>query len=134
MMQFDLRRPCAGCPFRTDCLPGWLGEKPAARIAESITEGDAPFVCHKTIERNALGERLEGPHEQHCAGALLVLDRDPRAGGLWANLAVRMAGFCQVLRAELLDRTAPVFASFAAFVAHHAQPIGGSGAKKSPAK
>lgn len=47
-MNFDLKKPCAKCPFRTDCLKGWLGEERAEEIATGITEEQQTFSCHET--------------------------------------------------------------------------------------
>lgn len=56
-----LTKPCKGCPFRIDCLKGWLGK---AR-AEEISEAES-FTCHKTEEPNRL----------QCAGHMLLLEEE----------------------------------------------------------
>lgn len=38
------------CPFRTDCLKGWLG----AERAKEISDADK-FVCHKNNKRQCSG-------------------------------------------------------------------------------
>ncbi len=53
----NAKKPCDGkikCPFRTDCLSGWIGEE---RIKE-IIDGES-FVCHKN-------------HNLQCAGHLIL--------------------------------------------------------------
>ena len=53
------KKPCKNCPFRKDCLAGWLG---SVRIVE-ILESDS-FVCHKTTggEKTLL----------QCAGFMII--------------------------------------------------------------
>lgn len=109
-MNFDLRRPCPKCPFRTDCMEGWLSRGRAAEIAHSLTVEQAPFACHETTE--ATGST--GP-ERHCAGALLVLDRSGEPPGQLARIAERTG----VFKPDELDTDAPVFDSLHAFIEHH---------------
>ena len=66
-MDFDLKSPCNNCPFRRDCLVGWLGEDRAKGIIKSITEKAGTFRCHKT-GRTTGGKKVD---EQHCAGAII---------------------------------------------------------------
>lgn len=115
-MKFDLKRPCANCPFRTDCRKGWLGKARATEIAKTLQQ-DSTFACHKTTE--ATGQ-TDDEKKQHCAGALLTLDKDPHLGGAYANLAVRLAARLLGFRREQLDQKAPVFNSFQDFIKHHA--------------
>ena len=104
-MNFDLHKPCATCPFRTDCLPGWLGHKRANEVAEGLNGGNT-FQCHCTL----------GAAPQPCAGALIVLRADQ--GGFSGALSVACAmGW---LDYNALDAEAPVFASLEAFIEHHA--------------
>lgn len=53
--------PCPNCPFRKDCLKGWLG---AERMAEIIASDS--FVCHKTSRQRIVSRR-------QCAGHMLLL-------------------------------------------------------------
>lgn len=46
-------KPCSNCPFRTDCLKGWLG---AERIKEIIDSES--FVCHKNTDLQCAGHML----------------------------------------------------------------------------
>ena len=48
-------KPCKNCPFRKDCLKGWLGEDRAEEICKAES-----FSCHKD---NSL----------QCAGHLLLM-------------------------------------------------------------
>lgn len=50
--------PCTGkakCPFRKDCLKGWLGKERATEIIQSLS-----FTCHKEDKA------------KQCAGHILV--------------------------------------------------------------
>lgn len=49
----NCKTPCKHCPFRKDCLPGWLGKE---RITE-ILEQDS-FVCHKDTGLQCAGFML----------------------------------------------------------------------------
>jgi hypothetical protein len=111
LMDFDLVRPCKHCPFRTDCLEGWLSRGRASEIATALTRGQATFACHETTESGGAGRG----REQHCAGALLVLERQGVAPPQLARVAERL-GFRDPDR---LDQGAPVFDSLSAFVKHH---------------
>lgn len=59
-----VKKPCKDCPFRKDCLKGWLNRM------EEILEADT-FVCHKN-------------NDLQCAGHMLMKGRD--------NAFVRLAG------------------------------------------
>lgn len=109
-MKFDLVRPCPKCPFRTDCMEGWLSRARAAEIAHSITVDQATFACHETTEAGG----SDGP-EQHCAGALLVLENSGEPPGQLARIAGRLGKFDP----DQLGQDAPVFPSLAAFIDHH---------------
>lgn len=110
-MGFKLRRPCAKCPFRTDCMPEWLNRGRAAEIANSITKEQQAFQCHETTE---VGGADPGG-EQHCAGALILLEKS----GVGFGQVARIAGRMGVFDPEKLDLEAPVFDTISAFVEHH---------------
>lgn len=73
-MNFSLKRPCAKCPFRTDVHP-YLPPERADEILTAITVQDATFACHETTEFDEEGEHCSSSDEQHCAGALILLER-----------------------------------------------------------
>ena len=78
-MNFDLHRPCASCPFRTD-KPFFLPPERRDEIATGL-ESDMTFSCHMTNDFCDEPEDCgcEGVHEtrrsQHCAGAMIVLEK-----------------------------------------------------------
>lgn len=73
-MNFSLKRPCAKCPFRTDVRP-YLRPERAEEILLAITEQDATFACHETTEHDEDGDHMLTAKEQHCAGALIMLEK-----------------------------------------------------------
>lgn len=46
-----VRKPCKDCPFRKDCMKGWLNRMP------EILEADS-FVCHKNTDLQCAGHML----------------------------------------------------------------------------
>lgn len=112
-MKFDLHRPCANCPFRHD-VPGYLTPARAHEIATALLN-DATFTCHKTIESTDDGT-VETPQSQHCAGALIFLERQDRP-----NQMMRWMERIGCYDYRLLDPNAPVFDSAGEFIAHHAR-------------
>lgn len=49
----NVRKPCRDCPFRKDCLKGWLG---ASRMHQILSEPS--FVCHKNTALQCAGHML----------------------------------------------------------------------------
>jgi hypothetical protein len=121
MTGFDLRRPCAPgssgvpCPFLRSCPRGWL-----SRRAEEIADGlrsDRTFSCHKTVELDEDGsESVNLAAEQHCAGALIVLEK---GGEPWPQLA-RISERLGLFDPGELDMDADTFDDLDEFVEHHA--------------
>ena len=71
-MNFNLTKPCADCPFRTDKhFP--LNAERAEDIAHGLTVQQGTFACHKTIDYS--GDDPEHVKKtEHCAGALIMLE------------------------------------------------------------
>lgn len=113
-MNFNLIRPCAECPFRTD-VKGYLRGGRAREIANSLLR-DATFTCHKTNEYDDDGEPEETSKSEHCAGALILLEKMGMP-----NQMMRIAGRLRFYDPEKLDMDAPVFDCDSEFVDHHAQ-------------
>lgn len=112
-MKFDLVRPCANCPFRSD-RPGYLTAERVESIINAITREQRTFSCHKT-NRFEDGEAVETANSQHCAGALIFLERMEAPNQLM-RIAERL-GFYDRTK---LDMDAPVFEDVEAMAA--AQP------------
>ena len=109
-MDFKLKHPCAGCPFRTDITFGFTRER-AQEIAASLEDGT--FPCHKTVDY-ALEDPCDQLNEgtQHCAGAAIMRLKMGRPGRM-LQIAERL-GLVD-LDGYRLD--APVFDSEHDFVA-----------------
>lgn len=115
-MQTDLTRPCKLCPFRTDCLKGWLGRERAEEITEALLN-DQSFACHETVDHTNDEDdqpHVTGPNEQHCAGAMILLEKLELANQ-WMRISERL-GFYDRTK---LDMKAEVFDSFEEFIDRH---------------
>jgi hypothetical protein len=115
-MDFDLKRPCQHCPFRTDCLKGWLGRERAREIADSILRGE-PFPCHETTVEGEDGEHISSSWEQHCAGSMILLEGLGKNG--MPNQLMHIAERLGLYDRHALDMAAPVFGSAEDFIDHH---------------
>lgn len=113
-MKFDLIRPCGNCPFRTDCLSGWLGENRAEDIAHSLTGQDKTFPCHKTTSTDEKGDTIETRDSQHCAGAMIMLEKLENP-----NQLMRIAERLRMYDRFKLDMDADVFDNPEEFIEHH---------------
>ncbi len=55
-MKFNMKRPCANCPFLKAAVQplneGWLGEGHAADIVDTLSRKDGSFSCHKSVPRD----------------------------------------------------------------------------------
>lgn len=102
----DLVRPCAKCPFRNDIDP-YL--RPG-RVKEIVTGliHDQSFTCHETLDERG----RETPRSQHCAGALILLEKHQKPTQLM-RIFERLGGY----DASKLDMKAPVFKSFGSMMA-----------------
>lgn len=110
-MRYDLVRPCANCPFRTDGH-GYLRAERAREIARSL-HGGAEFPCHVTTEDTDEGGRVAVPTSHFCAGALIALEREGQP-----NQMMRIAERLGIYDASKLDMTSPV-GTTKDFIARH---------------
>ena len=113
-MKYTMKSPCAECPFRRD-RPGFLRRARVQSIADGLlAEGETcqPFKCHKTI---GMGEDA-----QHCAGALIVLEKmnRPHLGMLTGRMLSEYDGHPDVGHPH-------VFHNMKQFVEHHARQLPG---------
>lgn len=114
-MSFNLKRPCTNCPFRTDIRP-FLNPSRAAEICNAMLVADESFWCHKTIDYGGESEGETTKKTQHCAGALILLEKLDRP-----NQLMRIAERLGMYDRTQLDMAAPVFESPDEFVeaCHH---------------
>lgn len=69
---FNLKSPCANCPFRVGYGSSFRLSK--SRLDEIYT---APaFQCHKTLKYNDEGLSSAGNKPQQCAGLMAVLNQE----------------------------------------------------------
>lgn len=116
-MNFDMTKPCRNCPFRRDCLEGWLGEERAAEIADSL-ERDRSFPCHETTKFDDDGDHVPTDSEQHCAGAMLILEKLKQPNQMM-RISERLGFYDHTkLDQEGYDL---VFDDFGEFIDHHAE-------------
>ena len=101
-MKFDLIRPCANCPFRSD-RPGFLTAARVEEIVDSMVGEQRTFSCHKTNSFDD-GEAIETKNSQHCGGALIFLERMERP-----NQLMRIAERFGFYDRTKLDMSSPVF-------------------------
>lgn len=113
-MKMNLKSPCAKCPFRTDCLKGWLGKDRAEQIANSLSIHQQSFACHETTKTDNEGNVVESDGEEHCAGAIILLERSGRA-----NQWMRWMGRLGMYDHTKMKMESPVFKTFKDFVKHH---------------
>ena len=107
-MKLDMTAPCDNCPFRTDAegFHRTLGYERVEEILDSMITLQQTFQCHKTLQYDEEGDFIEGPNAQHCAGALILLEKEERP-----NQMMRwMERIGQYDRTKL-DMGAPVFDS-----------------------
>lgn len=104
-MKFDLKRPCKDCPFRTD-INFYLRTDRVKEICHSITVDDATFACHKTTQHDDEGDLQVTKKSQHCAGALIMLEKIDRPNQM-TRIMERLGGYD---RREMAMK-APVFDS-----------------------
>lgn len=120
-MNFDLKRPCKQCPFRTD-VPGYLTKGRVDELKGALVAQDGVFSCHKTVDYSdddgyddcdVPQPRVPSADEQHCAGALILLEKLEQP-----NQMMRIAERLGFYDREQLDMAAPVFDTFAQMKRH----------------
>lgn len=113
-MNFDMVKPCLSCPFRSDIRP-FLTQDRAEEIGNAITLGQSSFTCHQTTVpcegEESFGSMKDGPNAQHCAGALILLEKleQPNQMMRWME---RIGQYDR----KKLDMNAPVFDTVDEFI------------------
>jgi hypothetical protein len=101
-MKFDLVAPCKDCPFRTD-VQLFLHPERAEEICDALERG-LTFSCHKTNDFDEEGETTETADSQHCAGALIMLEKMEMP-----NQMMRIAERLHMYDASKLRMDSPVY-------------------------
>ena len=113
-MDFSMREPCDKCPFRKD-RPAYLRAERAKEICRTLLSGST-FTCHQTTVPDEEDEEMtDGPNAQHCAGALIFLEKQNAP-----NQLMRIAERIGKYHPKRLRAKGTVFASTRAMV--EAQP------------
>lgn len=97
-MKYTLTKPCKDCPFRSD-IKGYLTKARVREIIYGITSEQKTFSCHKTNDE----ECNETENSQHCAGALIFLERRNQP-----NQMMRIAERLGLYDRRKLDMESPV--------------------------
>lgn len=100
------------CPFRTDCMEGWLGRTRAQEILTGITVDDQWFACHQTVEHDDEGYATH--QGSQCAGSLILLEKNENP-----HQGMRIAERLGIYDRTKLVMDAPVFDTYEAFIEHH---------------
>lgn len=103
-MNYALTSPCENCPFRRD-VPGYLHPGRVTEIERSLER--ATFPCHKTTEFDDDGQARATAKTQHCAGALILLEKLERPSQM-----MRISERCGFYDRRKLKIDAPVFDNF----------------------
>ncbi len=103
-MKFNLNKPCADCPFRTDIKP-YLRAGRAQEITNAVLRENKTFQCHKTLDKK-MGS--------HCAGALVLVEKTKKP-----NAMIQIAERLGIYDPSKLDLDAPVYESQNAMVETH---------------
>jgi hypothetical protein len=101
---YGMTTPCAKCPFRNDIRP-YLTSDRVREIEHSLLR--AEFPCHTTTEHDDEGECVPTGNEIHCAGALILMEKEQRSGQM-----MRIAERLGMYDPTKLDMGAPVYNSF----------------------
>lgn len=117
-MKYDLMTPCANCPFRHDLKSGPFI---ASERCEEILMSNAEFACHKTLDydgdetdEEGFSEAAELPTTQHCAGVLIILEREERPHQMM-RIMERLGGYDR----SKLNMDAPVYDSIEEAISVH---------------
>ena len=109
-MKLHPKPPCDDCPFRV--APRFhFDEDRACEIAQALRRGES-FSCHKTLDYSESAGAVT-PQTRHCAGAMLVLEKEGRPNQLM-QVAQRLGCYdAEGLRQA--SRHVPVYADLDAF-------------------
>jgi hypothetical protein len=117
-MNFKCVSPCPECPFRND-IAAYLTKGRVGLMERELLHERKSFSCHKTVDYSRSSEGRETKKSQHCAGAMILMEKMRKAGSSHGTTAYELAhrlallfkkpDFCDISK---LDMAAPVFDSF----------------------
>lgn len=105
-MNFNLRKPCKDCPFLIDRRFS-LHPRRVDEIGRALVREQKTFACHKTVKHDDDGRAISHKDEEHCAGALIMLERMERP-----NQMMRISERLGFYDRTKLDMSAKIFSSF----------------------
>lgn len=111
-MNYDLKKPCPQCPFRTDIKP-FIHPERSEDICDSLERGQ-DFPCHKTTGEGEDGETTVESSSQMCAGAMIMLERMGRPTQMM-RISERFGKYNH----KLLDMESPVYENTGAMIDRH---------------
>lgn len=106
-------KPCDNCPFRKDCVDGWLTEGRAKEIINSIAVKKEAFVCHKTYS-NKNSKKVITQKSKGCAGAAMLLLKNNTL-----NTPLQIAIKLNLTAPEQFSGTNMVFDTYEEFISRH---------------
>lgn len=109
-MNYKLTKPCINCPFRNDTKP-FLTRPRAREIINAIVNMQGTFPCHKTVDYDDDGEGRETPKTQHCAGAMILLEKINAP-----NQMMRIAERLGMYDYKKLEMNSPIFDTTQEFI------------------
>lgn len=114
-MKFNVKSPCAHCPFRND-IRGYLRKSRAEEIVNHLSADDSSwFSCHETT--TSKGRSTKHPDAAQCAGAMLLQVKLNRP-----NIITRVAIATGALDLNKLNNKLKIiFNSYKEFIQHHAR-------------
>jgi hypothetical protein len=98
-MNYNLKKPCSSCPFRSDKL---FPLHPSR--ARNIIYGNGEFACHKTVDYSDDSEGRTKSKSEHCAGLLILLEHMGQPHQMM-RVSERLGAYDR----HALDMTAPVY-------------------------
>jgi hypothetical protein len=105
-MKMELTQPCSNCPFRTD-VKGYLTKSRVRELRFGLVQQQSSFSCHKTNKFTDDGETIEDSNSQHCAGAMILLEKLNKPNQLM-RISERLGGYDM----RKLKMDSPVFDNF----------------------
>lgn len=93
-MKFDMKKPCANCPFRKHERAVRLH---SARVVE-IMASEGMFPCHKTVDYSHDDDGRETPDTQACVGFMVLAHKLGRP-----NQMMRIAKRLGLIKLRVLE-------------------------------
>lgn len=107
-IRMTMTKPCPKCPFRSD-IPVYLTAERIDELEGTLVQ--SYFVCHETVDYSTVEDSEDEPAEtkktQHCAGALILLEKLEQPSNLM-RIYERLHGYDYTK----LEMDSPVYDTF----------------------